>query len=125
MKASSADRFAPLSPYLAEIGRAVFYSSLAIAGAAASLEYFAPGVVGNYVATQHLAAAAALGMALTLLEPRVQPAKPHRLIRLTLAIAAAAAAYAAVFRYMASAPEVQEQAAFAAAGAVVAALLTL
>lgn len=108
-----------MKPYLAEIGRAVFYSSMAIGAATALLEYFAPGVVGNYVTTQHLAAFMALGLALAMLEPQ-QAATIRRpwLILMLAALAAGAFAWQASARYLEKLPEVARWAVPAATGAI-------
>lgn len=62
--------FQTLRPYLSEIGRVGFDSGLLIIGATLLLEAFAPGIVGNYVVPQHLAAFTAAMAALELLDVR-------------------------------------------------------
>lgn len=66
--------FQNLRPYLAEIGRAGFNSGIVIIGTTLLLEAFAPGLVGNYVVPQHLAAFTAAMVALEMLGSRRSPA---------------------------------------------------
>jgi hypothetical protein len=115
--------FSHVHPYLADIGRTAFASVAALAGAALLLEYFAPGIVGNYVATQYVAAAAAVSAALALLdEPRSSP-------RRHLAYAASGVlitlfASSAAWRYLGDVPDARLPVTLAVAGAIILAFLT-
>ena len=62
--------FDRLRPYLADIGRVAFFSFATILAASALLEWFAPGVAGNYVSPQKLVACLAIAGALSLLAPQ-------------------------------------------------------
>lgn len=115
--------FTSVRPYLAEIGRAAFASVAAIAIAALLLEYFAPGIVGNYVTPQHLAAAAAAAAALALFD-RAPVSRQARSLYVIAAVAATVFAVSAVWRYLGSMAEARGPIAFAAGAAVLLAFIS-
>lgn len=96
-----------LRPYFADIGRVGFVAVGTIVLATSVLEYFAPGIVGNYVTPQHLAAFAALTAALALLEPAPAVVARERAAYGLAVLLLTAFVASAVWRALADAPDAQ------------------
>lgn len=101
-------------PYLSEIGRVAYGAVCVVIVIAAAMEFFAPGLVANFIAPQTLIGCAFFAGALALVAPPASRPGPHHAIAYAAAcVVASAVAFFASWYYFASVPAVQAPLAYA------------
>ncbi len=101
-------------PYLSEIGRVAYGSVCVVIIIAAAVEFFAPGLVANFIAPQMLIGFAFFAGALALLSPPTFRSGIHNAVVYAIAcVVASAVAFFASWYYFSSVPTVQAPLAYA------------